>query len=167
HRLALTLAEQEKTLVLPPGSLLGSGGGMKEAYPFTPAEIKQDLAARLALPTGDPVPQRDVYGMAEANWAAMQCAAGNYHVPPWVWAVTVDEAGEIQTGEVTTGLLAFFDPYGGGNLFPSFFRSADQVTLIVGQGDMACPCGEEGAYLAADSIQRVDLVGETGCAAQI
>jgi hypothetical protein len=81
--------------------------------------------------------------------------------------VTVDEDGRFQTGERTTGLLAFFDPHGGGDLFPAFFRSADRVTLVTGEGDSACPCGDEGAYLEQASIQRVDLVGEAGCAAQV
>jgi hypothetical protein len=63
--------------------------------------------------------------------------------------------------------LAFFDPFGAGALFPGFFRTADSVTLVVGDGDTICPCGEPGVYLEKDSIQRVDLLGEAGCAAQI
>jgi hypothetical protein len=30
-----------------------------------------------------------------------------------------------------------------------------------------CPCGEVGAYISQDSIQRVDLLDEAGCAAQV
>jgi hypothetical protein len=118
------------------------------------------------LPDGHPVPVRDVYGMAEANWAAMQCAAGNYHIPPWVAALTLDD-DRPQAGPQTTGMLAFFDPFGGGSLFPAFFKTADSVTLVSGEGALRCPCGEPGAYMPQDSIQRVDRLGEAGCAAQV
>ena len=67
--------------------------------------------------------------------------------------------------------MTFYDPYGGGRLFPSFFQTADQVRLILEEGgrngDRRCPCGETGAYITQDSIQRVDLVDEAGCAAQV
>jgi hypothetical protein len=166
HRLALALLAAGRTLTLAPGSLFGSGGGMKEQYPASPAEIRADVQRVARFPDGRPVPLRDVYGMAEANWAAMQCAAGNYHIPPWVGALTLDDERPLQ-GPQTTGMLAFFDPYGGGRLFPAFFKTADRVTLVTGEGTWRCPCGEAGAYLTHDSIQRVDLIGEAGCAAQI
>ena len=39
-----------RTLELPPGSLAGTGGGLKELYPFTPDQIRQDIQqARLML----------------------------------------------------------------------------------------------------------------------
>jgi hypothetical protein len=114
---------------------------------------------------------RDVYGMAEANWAAMQCENGNYHVPPWVYVAALDEEGGFCTEPDSTGLLAFFDPYAGGQLFPAFFRSADQVRLVNGsmayEPELDCPCGEQGAYIAQGSIQRVDLQDEAGCAASV
>jgi hypothetical protein len=157
---------------------LGSGGGLKELYPFTPAQICQDLAGVIKLASGvgldgtdGPVPIRDFYGMAEGNWAAMQCQHGNYHVPPWIYAWTLDDHDHLQEAPDAVGLLAFFDPYGGGALFPAFFKTTDQVRLIrgdeVGNRRLACPCGEKGAYIAQDSIQRVDLLDEAGCAAQL
>jgi hypothetical protein len=167
HGVALALAHAGRTLTLAPGSLFGTGGGMKEAYGFGPEEIRRDVESVFRLAEGGTVPQRDVYGMAEANWVAMQCSAGNYHVPPWVHAVTLDDDGEFQAGSRRTGLLAFFDPQGGGDLFPAFFRTADRVTMVAGRGDTVCSCGDGGAYLARDSIQRVDLLGEAGCAAQV
>ena len=167
HGVALELARQRKVLVLAPGSMLGTGGGMKDRYEFGREEIERDLRAVFTLPGGEPVPLRDTYGMAEANWVAMQCDRGNYHMPPWVHAATLDQQDGFQTGPKTTGLLAFFDPYGGGDLFPASFRTADQVTLLTGKEETACACGENGAYLARDSIQRVDLLGEAGCAAQV
>jgi hypothetical protein len=164
HGVASLLLEGGRTMTLAPGSLLGTGGGMKEGYPRGPAEIRQDLEQAFRLTSGEPVPIRDVYGMAEANWAAMQCDRGNYHIPPWVHAVSLDDDELFQKEARATGLLAFFDPFGGGELFPAFFRTADRVTLVRGT---TCPCGETGSYIEEGSIQRIDLFGEAGCAAQI
>ncbi len=167
HGVALALLRANRAISLAPGSLLGTGGGMKEAYGLSPDEIRQDLERAFRPADGGALPLRDVYGMAEANWAAMQCSAGNYHVPPWVHAVALDDDGETRAGDRATGLLAFFDPFGSGDLFPGFFRTADRVTLVDGRGETLCPCGDTGAYLEKGSIQRVDLLGEAGCAAQV
>jgi hypothetical protein len=171
HAIAQELKRQEKSLRLAPGSLVGTGGGLKELYPHTPTQIRHDLANAIALSDDQPVPVRDTYGMAEGNWAAMQCQEGNYHIPPWVYAVTLDEDNRPHEGPDHTGFLAFYDPFGGGSLFPAFFRTADEVGLVNGAGtggpDLACSCGENGTYIAADSIQRMDLLDEAGCAAQV
>ena len=132
--------------------------------------------------------------MAEANWAAFECPQGNYHIPPWVYVVVTDDDDRIVPGPDATGLLAFFDPVGGGELIPPFFQTTDHVRLVnggsqhdpayvgrgdpayvgrgdpacVGRGDpaLACPCGYDSAYIVG-GIQRVDLVEEAGCAAQV
>ncbi|MFC2030585.1 hypothetical protein ACFLWA_07655 [Chloroflexota bacterium] len=174
HAIAQELQQRGRILHLAPGSLLGTGGGLKELYPFAPAQIRQDLARVVVLSSAAPaipVPLRDFYGMAEGNWAAMQCGQGSYHIPPWIYAATLDDDDVLQEGPDTVGLLAFFDPYGGGRLFPAFFKTTDQVRLIrgegAGEGHVACPCGEAGAYTTEDSIRRVDLLDEAGCAAQL
>lgn len=165
HALALAILAQGEPLRLAPGSLIGSGGGIKERFAHTPAAIRQTLGQALSLTGGEPLFVRDTYGMAEGNWAAMQCRQGNYHIPPWVYPVTVDANDVLQTSDDTVGLLAFFDPIGGGELFPAFFKTADRVRLL--RGAAPCACGETGAYLAQGSIQRVDLLDEAGCAAQL
>jgi hypothetical protein len=178
HAIAQELQQTGRILHLAPGSLLGTGGGLKERYPFTPAQIRQDVAGVVKLANGvssdsttRPVSIRDFYGMAEGNWAAMQCRHGHYHIPPWIYAWTLDDDDCLQEEPDAVGLLAFFDPYGGGGLFPAFFKTTDQIRLIrgdeVGNVGLACPCGETGAYIAQDSIQRVDLLDEAGCAAQL
>jgi hypothetical protein len=171
HAIAKELIGKGKIVRLASGSLLGTGGGMKERYPLTPDQIRQDLAAAFELSDGRPVPVLDDYGMAEGNWAAMQCRHGNYHVPPWIYALTLDQDNRLQVGADETGLFAFFDPYGGGSLFPAFFKTADRVRLVNGatRYDPACdcPCGDVGAYIPHHSIQRVDLIDEAGCAAQL
>lgn len=171
HAVALALLANDEVLELATGSVLGTGGGFKELYPHGPETIRADLARTLHIEGGDSAPFRDVYGMAEGNWAAMQCEHGNYHMPPWLYAVTIDLDDSIQRGSDTTGRLAFFDPYGGGDLMPAFFKTADQLRLKNGAGsydpDHDCPCGEKGTYVARDSILRIDLMEEAGCAAQI
>jgi hypothetical protein len=197
HAVALELVRRGRVLSLAPGSLLGTGGGLKELYETSPADIRRalrktfklDAAANGANALGSTCPcaggaadQRlscdgaetreipivDTYGMAEANWAAMQCTAGNYHLPPWLYAVTLDDDDNIQEEQDSTGRLAFFDPYGGGNLFPPFFKTPDRVHLVCGHlPGWRCSCGDPSSYLVSESIRRVDLLDEAGCAAQV
>jgi hypothetical protein len=171
HSVALALKDAGRTIRLAPGSLLGTGGGFKELYPYNAAQIRADLMETFEISDGNPIPLRDTYGMAEGNWAAMQCPQGNYHIPPWIYAVTVDEDDHLQPGAQSDGLLAFFDPFGGGKLFPAFFRTADRMQLVNGalayDPSLDCPCNEDGTYITKGSIQRVDLIDEAGCAAQI
>lgn len=171
HAIAQALRSAGESLHLAPGSIVGSGGGLKELYPFRPVQIRDELGQVMVMGDGQPLEVRDTYGMAEGNWAAMQCSEGSYHLPPWLYSVTMDGQGEFQEGPDTTGLLAFFDPYGGGNLFPAFFRTADRVRLVNGSLGFdpvrSCRCGDDSAYLARESIQRVDLLDEAGCAAQV
>jgi hypothetical protein len=162
---------QGERMSLPAGSLIGTGGGLKQLYPFSPSEICRDVQAVLGLEDGQPAPIRDVMGMAEANWAAPQCEVGNYHLPPWVYVVALDDDDKILSGADVVGLLAFFDPLGGGRLFPSFFKTTDQVRLVNGGGSYdctrCCPCGRDTPYIAEGSIRRVDLLDEAGCAGQL
>lgn len=162
---------ESNKMILPAGSLVGTGGGLKHQYPYTPDEIRREVQAMLQVEDGRPVPIRDVMGMAEANWAAPQCEAGNYHFPPWVYVVALNDDDEILDGADVVGLLAFFDPLGGGSLFPSFFKTTDQIRLRNGAGhdnaQLRCPCGRDTAYIVEGTIRRVDLWDEAGCAGQL
>jgi len=171
HSIAQEILDSGRVMRLAQGSLLGTGGGFKELYSLTPDQIREYIAKAIQFDDGHPVPLRDVYGMAEGNWAAMQCSQGNYHIPPWVYAVTLNEDDQIQEGPDSFGLLAFYDPRGGGDLFPSFFKTTDRMRLINGgqsyDPTLACPCGDVTAHILQGSIQRVDLLDEAGCAAQV
>jgi hypothetical protein len=160
-----------KVLKLNPESMIGTGGGVKEFYPFSPMQIRERLSTVLHTFEGQAVAHRDVYGMAEANWAAAQCAYGNYHLPPWVFAIVLDENDEIVPNSEASGLLAFFDPLAGGRLFPNFFKTADQVKLVNGgkwyDPDLECRCGYQTTYITENSIVRQDRLEEAGCAAQL
>lgn len=155
---------QAARVSLPAGSRVATGGGMKERYPFTPEQIRADLRAAFDAPVAD------VYGMAEANWAAFECSEGNYHIPPWVYAVVTDDDDRIVSGPSASGMLAFFDPVAGGHLYPPFFQSSDMVTLINGGSGydpaLTCPCGYVSAYIVG-AIRRADLLDEAGCAGQL
>jgi len=158
-------------LELPAGSRIATGGGMKRDYPRSPAEIRETLGRAFRGPAGAPVPIADIYGMAEAHWVAFQCPQGNYHFPPWVYvAVMGDDDRRVESSDAT-GLLAFWDPFAGGRVYPPFFQTADRVRLINGSRHhdpgLACPCGEDSPYLQSRSIQRVDLLEEAGCGATL
>jgi hypothetical protein len=176
HALSQQLQSQEygtsdQAIRLPAGSLVGTGGGLKELYPYAPDRIRQDIQAVLQLEDRKPIPVRDVMGMAEANWAAPQCPEGNYHLPPWVYVVALDDDDEILIGPDVEGLLGFLDPIGSGQLFPSFFKTTDQVRLVNGTNShdpaLCCPCGHDTSYLVEGTIRRVDLLEEAGCAGQL
>jgi hypothetical protein len=156
---------QAGPLRLPPGSRVATGGGSKERYPVSAAVIRAALQA--AFP-GTPV--ADVYGMAEADWAAFECSAGNHHLPPWVYAAVTGEDDRIVAGPRVRGMLAFFDPVAGGEVFPPFFQTADRVTLVNGgsayEPGLRCACGDDSAYIEG-GVWRADLIGEAGCAAQL
>jgi hypothetical protein len=158
-------------LELPVGSRIATGGGLKQAYPRSPAQIRANLARALHGPGGRPLSVADIYGMAEANWAAFQCQEGNYHMPPWVYVAAVDDDDRPLQGSDVTGLLAFWDPLGGGDVYPPFFQTVDRVRLVNGNGyfdsALVCPCGENSPYFVRDTIQRVDLIEEAGCGATL
>jgi hypothetical protein len=156
---------------LPAGSRVATGGGMKQDHPRSPTEIGASLREAFRGPDGEPVPVADIYGMAEAHWVAFQCAHGNYHFPPWVYVAVMDDDDRRLESSDATGLLAFWDPLGGGDVYPPFFQTADRVRLINGSRHhdpaLVCPCGEDSPYLEARSIQRVDLLEEAGCGATL
>jgi hypothetical protein len=158
-------------LELPANSRIATGGGLKQAYPLSPTQIRAHLAQALRGPGGGPLPVTDIYGMAEANWAAFQCARGNYHMPPWVYMAAMDDDDRPLQGSDVTGLLAFWDPLGGGDVYPPFFQTTDRVRLVNGNGyfepALVCPCGEDTPYFVHDTIQRVDLIEEAGCGATL
>lgn len=157
HGLARLVLDTGRPLILTPGSLLATLGRPIDTGAATPAEMRADLQKAFRLSTGEPAPVHDIYALAEANWAAMQCAHGNYHIPPWVYAVTMDDQDRFQQRPRSAGPLAFFDPLGGGGLFPAFFRTSDEVTLVKGS---VCPCGESGSYLEDGSIRSLDQPGD-------
>jgi hypothetical protein len=158
-------------MTLPHGSRIATGGGMKQLYWRRASEIRSDLERAFSEPDGAAVAVTDIYGMAEGNWAAFQCAEGNYHLPPWLYVALMDDDDNPLSGSDATGLLAFWDPFGGGRVYPPFFQTADRVRLINANRcydpSKACDCGDTTSYIMRESIRRVDLMEEAGCGATI
>ena len=158
-------------MTLPAGSRIATGGGMKQLYHRTPLQIRTDLEQTFHGPDGSPIPVTDIYGMAEAHWAAFQCTEGNYHLPPWVYVAAMDDDDNPMRGSDVTGLLAFWDPFAGGQVYPPFFQTADRVRLINSNRyfdpSKVCSCSDKTPYIFQESIQRVDLTEEAGCGATI
>jgi hypothetical protein len=162
---------QDGGVVVPDGSRIATGGGIKHSYPRSPTEIWQNLRRTFRSRTGSSVAVSDVYGMAEAHWAAFECAEGNHHLPPWVYVAVTDDDDRPLQGSDVTGYLAFWDPLGGGRVYPPFFQTSDRVRLMNGNGffdpTLVCPCGDDSPYLARGTIRRVDLIEEAGCGATL
>ncbi len=98
-------------------------------------------------------------------------AEGNYHLPPWLYVAVMDDDDNPLAGSDVTGFLAFWDPFGGGSIYPPFFQTADRVRLInpnrYYDPQKVCDCGDTTSYIKRESIQRVDLMEEAGCGATI
>ena len=79
--MASLLLDGRRTLTLAPGSVLVTTGGTRGMRATSPLEMREQLQSTFRLTDGSPVPVRDVYGLAEANWAAMQCSQGKLSHP--------------------------------------------------------------------------------------
>ncbi len=99
-----------KTLPLPEGSRILTGGGWKRFLPgvlLEREEFQKRLAGFFQLPSGA---MRDMFGLSECPAVFVQCGHGQYHVPAFAWAQAVDlETGaEMADGEI--GLLQLTVP---------------------------------------------------------
>lgn len=155
---ALTIIERAKERGIPagdfhPDSLIGIGGGVK-GIPLPP-DYKEQVAAFF----GD-VKRINTYAMTEMTQAMPNCEAGNYHIPPALIVLLLDELGENllnpegdYDGEIT-GRFGFLDlAYEGrwGGLI-----TGDKVTIDF---SAKCACGRTGPVLR-DTITRFAQAGE-------
>ena len=143
HGIASFLLDGGRTITLAPGSLLGTRRRHERGA------AAKDPAADAARTSGAPSGSRTASRCPSATSTGWPRPTGRRCSAPT--AATTSRPGYTRSPSTTrrrsrdetrsTGLLAFFDPYGGGDLFPAFFRTADRVTLVRGT---ACPCGEPG-----------------------
>ena len=98
----------------------------------------------------------NMYGMQELNSFTGRCAAGRFHVAPWVMMLPLDPTGEVlldaSQGEIE-GRAAFFDlshseRWGG-------IISGDKVTVDQGK----CACGHQGPTIGGTIARFSDLPG--------
>ena len=101
-----------------------------------------------------PYPYQGVYGMTESTGHARLCAAGHYHMPPWIFLALLDPDTGVAfpRSGVQTGRLALFDilatAYWGGAI------SGDRVTIDWNGG---CPCGRVGPFMHDDIVRYMNL----------
>ncbi len=157
HKLVKYLKKHHKILDLDPDSMIITLGGWKR---FTGMEIprqefNQECLQWLGI-AQDRV--RDMYGLIEANFLAIECRCHNKHVPPWVH-LTVreidDPAREVAPGR--RGMLGILDPTS--LSYPAFLLTEDIVYLKEGN---TCECGRQGQQVVF--LSRVKGA-QTGCCA--
>ncbi|MFV2177726.1 hypothetical protein ACFHW2_28825 [Actinomadura sp. LOL_016] len=133
-----------------PDSLVLAGGGNKNNV------LPDDYPQQLAAFYGD-VRRIRSYGMTELQGSCPACEKGNYHVPPWVLPLILDEPGETLLNEsegTVEGRFAFLDVslegrWGG-------LISGDRVRVNFGD----CECGRSGPAVLPDITRYGDLGGD-------
>ena len=133
-----------------PETLVLAGGGNKNNV------LPEDYPRQLAAFYGD-VRRVRSYGMTELQGSCLACEEGNYHIPPWVLPLVLDEPGETllnDTAGVVTGRFAFLDlslegRWGG-------LISGDRVKV----GFSVCACGRSGPTVLPDIARYGDLGGD-------
>ncbi|MFD3617339.1 hypothetical protein ACFWWT_19270 [Streptomyces sp. NPDC058676] len=135
---------------LHPDTLVLSGGGNKGRA------LPDDYQAQFTA-FYDGVRRVRSYGMTELQGSCLACEKGNYHVPPWVIPLVLDEAGEklLNPGDgVVEGRFAFLDVslegrWGG-------LISGDRVFVDFSP----CECGRAGPVVLPDIQRYGDLGGD-------
>ena len=133
-----------------PDTLVLAGGGNKNNV------LPEDYPKQLADFYGN-VRRVRSYGMTEMQGSCPSCEEGNYHLPPWVLPLILDEAGETLLNEstgVVEGRFAFLDVslegrWGG-------LISGDRVKTNFS----ACACGRSGPTVLPDVTRYGDLGGD-------
>lgn len=135
-----------------PNSIIGAGGGVKGiALPDNYKEIVDRFYGDVKRP--------GVYAMTEMTQALPQCEAGNYHVPPGLIMLLLDESGETLLNPasdfegVIEGRFGFLDlAYEGrwGGLI-----TGDKVEVDF---SLRCACGRTGPVVK-DTISRFSQAG--------
>ncbi len=151
-QVADTIAAQGYTTAdFHPDNTLMMSGGLKGAV------VPDDYFERICGAFNIALPHVfNMYGMQELNSFTGRCAAGRFHVPPWVMVLPLDPTGEVlldaSQGEIE-GRAAFFDlshseRWGG-------IISGDKVTVDHGE----CACGHQGPTIGGTIARFSDLPG--------
>jgi hypothetical protein len=144
-----------------PDNAMMVAGGLKGAD--LPADYHEQILTTFNIAPGHVF---GMYAMQELNSFMPRCAAGRYHVPPWLMLLPLDEAGETllaPSGGEVEGRAAFFDlshvgRWGG-------VISGDKIQASHGR----CACGHEGPTVGAGIVRYADLPGgdKISCAGTI
>lgn len=156
ERLAAAAAERETKVLLDRQSRIITLGGWKS---FTGREIDRfafykETAEAFGV-REDQV--RDMFGLVETNFMAVECGEHAKHVPPWVYFSIRDlddPEREVEPGE--PGRLAVYDP--SSLAYPGFIMTEDLVYL----DKEPCACGRHGQTV--NYMYRIKGA-EVGCCA--
>jgi hypothetical protein len=147
------LARGER-LVLPPGSIVGYGGGWKT---FDGEQLSEaallGLIERATGVTKECV--IEAYSMTEIGAIMMKCEYGRFHVPPHLETIILDDALEPVSGDDVKGILGVMDPFAVS--YPGFLITGDNVHRV----NSECPCGIAGDTLL--SVGRAAGAEVKGC----
>lgn len=123
-----------------PESVAFIGGGLKGLS--LPADYQEQMSAFLGNAR-----QPTVYGMSELSTDCPMCEFGNYHVPPWLTLLVLDETGEHLQPEDgdgwTIGRAAFYDPIWNGRW--GGIITGDKIRANY---HATCSCGRSGTVIA-------------------
>jgi hypothetical protein len=143
-----------KPMNLPPGSIVGYGGGWKTfagealSEPALLDLIERAIGVRKQFVV-------EAYSMTEIGAIMMKCEHGRFHVPPQLETVILDDALAPVEGDDITGILGVMDPFAVS--YPGFLITGDNVR----RNRTPCPCGLEGETIL--SISRAQGVEAKGC----
>ena len=141
-------------IVLPPGSIVGYGGGWKTFD----GEALSERALLDLIERAVGVKKQfvvEAYSMTEIGAIMMKCEHGRFHVPPHLETIILDDALEPVEGEDLTGILGVMDPFAVS--YPGFLITGDNVHRT---GSL-CPCGLSGDTIL--SVSRASGAEVKGC----
>lgn len=154
------LASGER-LVLPPGSIVGYGGGWKS---FDGQRLSEAALVQLIERATGVTPPFivEAYSMTEIGALMMKCAHGRFHVPPHLETILLDAALEPITGDDAAGILAVMDPFAVS--YPGFLITGDAVHRT----RRPCECGLAGdTFLSVGRAAGAEIKGCGGIMATV
>lgn len=155
HRACAWIVECGRALDLPDGSIAVTGGGWKSSTTVLDHERLCELVeGALGIPARRVI---DTYSTAELSFFCLRCAAGRYHVPPFVEVVVLDETLTPVAPRRGSGIVGFLDPFAFS--YPGFLVTGDLGHVTFG----SCPCGLSG-WAIEGAIERAPEFGDKGCA---
>jgi long-chain-fatty-acid---luciferin-component ligase len=135
-------------------SFVITAGGWKvyENVKVSEKEFAERIEKNLGIP---PENFRDLYGMSEGNWGAIDCKKRYKHLVPWVYPMVLDDNLE-PVGYGEWGRFAFI---GSAEIsFPGFIMTGDRVRLLE-----ECPeCDKTGVVMESE-ITRMGGAEDRGC----
>ncbi len=158
HRFLRYLEKNDIKMQLDEGSNIIMLGGWKR---FTGEQISRDEFDNLCIKyLGVKKEQiRDMYGLVECDFLAMECDQNKKHIPQWIKMIpkTIDESKEIITNSDSAGQITILDPTC--FAYPCFIETED-VAFI--DPESVCECGRNTQRM--EFLRRIEGA-ELGCCA--